>query len=49
MTTSGSGTFFELLDAQLATLRAEFDYVNVIYDYHKSLATLEQAVGQPLR
>ena len=45
----GSGTFFELLDAQLATLRAEFDYVNVIYDYHKSLSTLEQAVGQPLR
>ncbi len=45
----GSGTFFELLDAQVATLRAEFDYVNVIYDYHKSLAALEQAVGQPLR
>jgi outer membrane protein TolC len=45
----GSGTFVELLDAQVATLLAEFDYVNVIYDYHKSLATLEQAVGQPLR
>ena len=46
---NGSGTFVELLDAQVATLLAEFDYVNVIYDYHKALATLEQAVGQPLR
>jgi outer membrane protein len=45
----GSGTFFELLDAQVATLRAEFDYVNVIYDYHKALAALEAAVGQSLR
>ena len=45
----GSGTFFELLDAQVATLRAEFDFVNVIYDYHKSLAALEAAVGQSLR
>jgi outer membrane protein len=45
----GSGTFFELLDAQVAALRAETDYVNAIYDYHKALATLEAAVGRPLR
>ena len=45
----GSGTFFDLLDAQLATQQAEFDYVNTIYDYHKALATLESAVGQALR
>lgn len=45
----GSGTFFDLLDAQVATQRAEFDYVNAIYDYHKALATLEAAVGQALR
>jgi outer membrane protein len=45
----GSGTFFDLLDAQLATQRAEFDYVNAIYDYHKALAALEAAVGQALR
>jgi len=45
----GSGTFFELLDAQLADLRAQFDYVNSIYDYHKALALLEAAVGRPLR
>jgi outer membrane protein len=45
----GSGTFFELLDAQVASLRAESDYVNAIYDYHKALALLEAAVGRSLR
>ena len=45
----GSGTFFELLDAQLAALRAETDYVNAGYDYHKAAAALEAAVGRPLR
>jgi outer membrane protein len=45
----GSGTFFELLDAQLAQLGAEFDYVNAVYDYHKAVAALEAAVGRPLR
>ena len=45
----GSGTFFELLDAQVAGLRAETDYINAVYDYHKALAALEAAVGRPLR
>ena len=45
----GSGTFFELLDAQVALLRAELDYVTVTFDYHKALAALEAAVGQSLR
>ena len=45
----GSGTFFELLDAQVAALRAETDYVSAVYDYHKALAALEAAVGRPLR
>jgi outer membrane protein len=45
----GSGTFFELLDAQVATLRAETDYVSAVYDYHKAVAALEAAVGRPLR
>lgn len=45
----GSGTFFELLDAQVAALRAESDYVNANYDYHKALAALEAAVGRSLR
>ncbi len=45
----GSGTFFELLDAQLAALRAEADYINAVYAYHRAIATLEAAVGRPLR
>lgn len=45
----GSGTFFELLDAQVAGLRAESDFVNATYDYHKALAALEAAVGRSLR
>jgi outer membrane protein len=45
----GSGTFFELLDAQLAAQTAEADYINAIYAYHQSIATLEDAVGRPLR
>ena len=45
----GSGTFFELLDAQLVAQRAESDYVTAVYDYHKSIAALESAVGRPLR
>lgn len=45
----GSGTFFELLDAQVAALRAETDYIDAVYDYHKALAALEAAVGRPLR
>jgi len=45
----GSGTFFELLDAQVAALRAESEYVTAVYDYHKALAALEGAVGRPLR
>lgn len=45
----GSGTFFELLDAQVAALRAESDYVNANYDYHKALSALAAAVGRSLR
>jgi outer membrane protein len=45
----GSGTFFELLDAQLAAQGAEADYINAIYAYHQAIATLENAVGRPLR
>ncbi len=45
----GSGTALEVSDAQNAVQRAEGDYVNAIYDYHKALAALEAAVGRPLR
>jgi outer membrane protein len=45
----GSGTALEVSDAQNSVQRAEGDYVNAIYDYHKALAALEAAVGRPLR
>ncbi len=45
----GSGTFFELLDAQVTAGQAEADYVTAVYDYHRALASLETAVGRPLR
>ena len=45
----GSGTFFELLDAQVAQLNADNDYVGAVYDYHKAVAALEAAVGRRLR
>jgi len=45
----GAGTSLELSDAQNAVQRAEGDYVNAVYDYHKAIAALEAAVGRPLR
>jgi outer membrane protein len=45
----GSGTSLEVSDAQNAVQRAEGDYVNAVYAYHKSLTALEAAVGRPLR
>ncbi|MBI3982296.1 MAG: TolC family protein [Gemmatimonadetes bacterium] len=45
----GSGTFFELLDAQLAAQQAEADYITAVYDYHRARASLEAAVGRPLQ
>ncbi len=45
----GAGTSLEVADAQNAVQRAEGDYVNAVYDYHKAVAALEAAVGRPLR
>jgi len=45
----GSGTFFELLDAQVTAQQAEADYITAFYGYHRSLANLEAAVGRELR
>ncbi len=45
----GSGTFFELLDAQLANEQAEADYITATFNYHRSLVSLEAAVGRTLR
>lgn len=45
----GAGSSLEVSDAQNTVTRAEADYVNAIYEYHKAVALLEFAVGRPLR
>ncbi len=45
----GIGTALEVTDAQTAIQRAEGDYVNAVYEYHRAIAALEAAVGRPLR
>ncbi len=45
----GSGTYIELLDARVEAERAAADYITAVYDYHRAVATLENAVGRPLR
>ena len=45
----GIGTALEVTDAQTAVQRAEGDYVNTVYEYHRAIAALEAAVGRPLR
>ena len=45
----GSGNSLELSTAQNEVVRAEGDYINAVYDYHKAIAALEAAVGRPLR
>ena len=45
----GSGSSLEVSDAQNTVARAEGDYVNAVYDYHKAITALEAAVGRPLR
>ncbi|MGH7629424.1 MAG: TolC family protein [Gemmatimonadales bacterium] len=45
----GIGTALEITDAQTAVQRAEGDYVNAVYEYHRAIAALEAAVGRPLR
>lgn len=45
----GAGSSLEVSDAQTAVARAETDYVTAVYEYHRSIALLELAVGRPLR
>ncbi len=45
----GSGSYLELLDARVAADQADTDYVSAVYSYHRAIATLENAVGRPLR
>ena len=45
----GAGSSLEVSDAQNNVTRAEGDFVNAVYEYHKAVAALELAVGRPLR
>lgn len=45
----GSGSALEVTDAQTAVTRAEADYVNAVYAYHRAIVALEFAVGRRLR
>jgi outer membrane protein TolC len=45
----GLGTALDVTDAQNAVQRAEGDYVNAVYEYHRATAALEAAVGRSLR
>jgi outer membrane protein len=45
----GSGSIIELLNARVDAETAGVNYVNAVYNYHKAIAALEQAVGRTLR
>jgi outer membrane protein len=45
----GANTFVDVSQARADYERAETDRINAIYDFHKAYATLEGAVGRPIR
>lgn len=45
----GAATFLDVTTASGAFVQAQVDRINAIYNYHKSFAALEAAVGRPLR
>ncbi|MGQ0640788.1 MAG: TolC family protein [Gemmatimonadaceae bacterium] len=45
----GATSFIEVTDARSAFERAESERINAIYEYHKTFAILESAVGRTLR
>jgi outer membrane protein len=45
----GAATFLDVTTSHGQFQQALIDRVNAIYDYHKAFATLESAVGRPLR
>lgn len=45
----GATSFIEVTTARSDFERAESDRINAVYEYHKAFATLESAVGRPLR
>jgi outer membrane protein len=45
----GAGTFLELLDSQTLSAQAEVDQIEAVFGFHQALASLEAAVGRPIR
>lgn len=45
----GAGAFLDVSLARDDYTRAQTDYITAIYEYHRAFATLESAVGRPLR
>jgi outer membrane protein len=45
----GASTFVEVSQARDAYSQAETDRINAIYQFHRAFASLEAAVGRPLR
>jgi len=45
----GASTFIDVLQARGDFERAQNDYITAVYQYQRDFATLENAVGRPLR
>ena len=45
----GAKTFLDVTTANATYQKAQIDRINAIYEYHKAFATLENAIGRPLR
>jgi outer membrane protein len=45
----GANTFVDMVQSRADYQRAESDRINAIYEFHRAYATLESAVGRPLR
>lgn len=45
----GLATFVDLTTSRAAYAQAENDHINAVYNYQKAVASLESAVGRPLR
>jgi outer membrane protein len=45
----GAATFLDVTTSSGAFVQAQVDRINAIYEYHRSFAALEAAVGRPLR
>ena len=45
----GANTFVDVVQSRADYQRAESDRITAIYEFHRAYATLESAVGRPLR